>query len=122
MSNLSGFFDFHRRTYVDTVRVNIITISQQNLKVQFSHVSVGWVGKFFPSINVLSIPRNLSSRRPGMYLAMPSSYLAVYISFLFFSTFSFVSLQLEADPPMSCKEKQCILKKPLLLISFCIII
>ena len=46
------FLNFHGKAYMDTVRVNIIIINQQNLKVELLHISVGWMGYFFPSIYV----------------------------------------------------------------------
>ena len=50
------FFFFYGKAYIDTARINIIIISQQNLKFQLFHVSIGWVGNFFPSVYVLEHP------------------------------------------------------------------
>ena len=50
------FLNFHGKAYVDTVRVNMIIISQQNLKVELFHISAGWMCYFLPNNYVFKHP------------------------------------------------------------------
>ena len=50
------FFNFHGKGYMYAIKVNTIIISQQNLKVQLSHVGVGLVGNFLSSVYAFKHP------------------------------------------------------------------
>ena len=86
-------FNFHEKAYVDTVRINIIIITQQNLKVQLFHVSLGWVGNFFLSVYVLENPLKfkLKETRYVFSKVLIKSSRTDQLSNFFF-TFSFASL------------------------------
>ena len=91
---IGRFFNFHWKTDMCAVWVDVIVVCKHDLKIKLFHVLVGAMRNLFLVSRSLSIPWNTISSTPGMYLATSPSHFPVFLSsliffFLLFLYFSF---------------------------------